>query len=173
MCNCKYIVKVICLKIENFCFVKSSIHIPATSIWLVRTVSTECLFAGLHMHSLCRLEVYICALAQVAQVHSTYVDRVWSHVIRSSLHQVHSTEREQNMSTTAPYADNGNTLMSTFRVATGQRVSLAKAVQPTMVDTYVPLADLGLAPSIYGKGVMDELNANNCDVLAAFLYMNR
>jgi hypothetical protein len=77
------------------------------------------------------------------------------------------------MSTTAPYGDNGNTLMSTFRVATGQRVSLDKMTQPTMVDTYVPLADLGLAPSIYGNGVMDELNANNCDVLAAFLYMNR
>ncbi|AWN03848.1 hypothetical protein PBI_PEREGRIN_8 [Rhodococcus phage Peregrin] len=75
------------------------------------------------------------------------------------------------MSTTAPYADNGNTLMSTFRVATGQTVSLDKAVQPTLVDGYVSLADLGLAPSVYGKGVMDELNANNCDVLAAWLYV--
>ncbi|AWN04352.1 hypothetical protein PBI_GRAYSON_8 [Rhodococcus phage Grayson] len=48
------------------------------------------------------------------------------------------------MTTTAPYADNGNTLMSTFRVATGQRVSLDKATQTTLVDTYVERADLGL-----------------------------
>lgn len=72
-----------------------------------------------------------------------------------------------------PYADNGNTLMSSFRVTTGQTVSLDKAVQPTLVDGYVSLEDLGLAPSVYGNGVMDELNANNCDVLAVFLYMSR
>lgn len=77
------------------------------------------------------------------------------------------------MSNTAPYASNGNTLMSTYRVSTVQTVSLDKAVQPTLVDGYVSLEDLGLAPSIYGNGVMDELNANNCDVLAVFLYMNR
>lgn len=77
------------------------------------------------------------------------------------------------MSTTAPYASNGSTLDSTFRVATGQTVSLAKTTQTTLVDTYVPLSELGLAPSVYGNGVMDELNANNCDVLAVFLYMNR
>ena len=74
------------------------------------------------------------------------------------------------MSTTAPYADNGNTLMSTFRVATGQTVSLEKTTQTTLVDTYVERAELGLT---YGPqrddAIAHGLINNHPEALVALL----
>ena len=69
-----------------------------------------------------------------------------------------------------PYAINGSTLMSTFRVATGQTVSLDKAVQPTLVDTYVERAELGLT---YGPqrddAIVHGLINNHPESLVALL----